>query len=59
MSENITNRPGTEETVQGELKRHAVAAPSEQVQADEEVDESSLPKGMRDTVEISTLMPND
>jgi hypothetical protein len=61
MKENITDRPAIEETLQEELIKHAVPSPSEEVTSDAVVDESPLPKGMREkveTIEISTLTPN-
>jgi len=61
MKENISNRPGEEETLQEALiEVHADPSQSEELKPDAKVDTSPLPKGMRErveTVEISTFTP--
>ena len=61
MKENITNRPAAEDALQSELiEEHVNTAPPDEFKPDAKVDESALPKGMREkveTVEISTLTP--
>ena len=61
MNENITDRPAAEDALQAELiEEHINTAPPDGLKADTTLDESPLPKGMREkveTVEISTLTP--
>jgi len=61
MKENITNRPEAEDALDAELiEEHVNTAPPDELKAGAKVDESPLPKGMREkveTVEISTLTP--
>ena len=61
MKENISNRPGEEETLQEALiEEHAAPSQAEELKPDANVDTRPLPKGMRErveTVEISTFTP--
>ena len=62
MKEDVTDRPGTEETLQDELSEHAVPSPSGEQKPGEDVDARSSPESMREkveTIEISTLTPNE
>jgi hypothetical protein len=61
MKENITNRPDLEEALQTNLiEEHLHQARSEELTRDARIDETPLPKGIRDkfeTVEVSTFKP--
>ena len=61
MKENITNRPNLEEARQEKLlKQHIHELKSEALNPEEQIDETPLPKGMREkveTVEVSTFKP--
>jgi hypothetical protein len=61
MKENITNRPDLEEAPQTNLvEEHLHQARSEELTRGARIDETPLPKGIRDkveTVEVSTFKP--